>query len=157
MITKARASVVGDYGNPSGTGSAIMALEDLPYSSNEVGTAQTAVQTFHAALVTADLTAAVLGDLAVSVVSESFPAKPEADVNVDRVLIYTWRTKQDSTIHRNTIHGVPATSTGIDKLPQGERLNETGKTALAAALTALYEIVAPNEVIVLQGKVLQKA
>jgi len=157
MDVKATINVIGDYGNPAGTGLAQMKFNGLPYSANEVTDAQTACQAFQAALITAQLTSTVIGDIGVTVLSENLNSKPGADVNIDRRCEYTWRTKQDSSIRRGTVHGVPATSTGVDKLPQGERLNDVGKAALAAALAAFYEIVLPDEVIVLQGKVLQKA
>lgn len=158
MITKSSSKVVGDYGNPSGTGLAEMRFTDLPYGANDVATAQTALATFHAAMIAAALVATAQGDIGITLVSENFPDKPGADVNVDRRLEYSWRTKSDSSIKRGTLHGVPATSSGIDKLPQGERLNDTGKTALATALEALYAIDhATNPVIILSGKVLQKA
>lgn len=156
METRGRCIIVGDYGNPKGTGAGQLVCEDIPYGATEVGDAQTAMATYHAALVTAQLTATVFGDCSVAVKSENFPAKPAADVNVDRILQVTWRTKSDSSVHRQTIGGLPATSTGIDKLPEGERLNETGKAAIASALASLYKVVAPDEVIVLSGVVFQK-
>lgn len=157
MYSRASAKVVGDYGNPAGTGVATLSFEFLPHDSSEMATLQTDIATFHAAAKTAQLTDTKIGDIQTAVVSENFPTKPALDVNIDRVLVYSWRTKNDAHIHRGTIHGVPASSTSITKFPEGERLNETGKTALAGALEALYQIADPNEVIILSGKVVQKS
>jgi hypothetical protein len=94
-------------------------------------------------------------DLMLASKSPGISAKPGASINVDRVLICEWRTKTNSSVHTFTYPGVPTTSTGVDKLNEGDRLNEVGKAAVAAAIETFYDIT-EGEVVVLSGKVLQK-
>lgn len=142
----------GDFGNPSGTG--ITSLQ-TQFDAEDDEAAYTALAAFFSALKTAQLTGCNQGDLTASWTSALFPAKPAAGVNVDRILLATWRLKEDVAIHRLTIPGVPETSTAITDMPEGERLNDTGKAALAAAIEAVggYEA---GDVIVLQGKIFVK-
>jgi hypothetical protein len=142
----------GDFGNPSGTG--VTSLQ-TPFDAEDDEAAYTALAAFFAALKTAQLTACNQGDLTASWTSALFPAKPGTGVNVDRILLVTWRLKTDVGIHRLTIPGVPETSTGVSDLSEGERLNDTGKAALAAAIEAVGGYTA-GDVVVLQGKVFVK-
>lgn len=152
MDKVASVSCVGDFGNPSGTG---ISGVQVTFSSDTPATAITEVSTFFAAIKTAQLTACNQSDLALQYKSPALNTKPGASVNVDRVLLATWRLKTDSAIHRITIPGVPETSTGISDMPEGERLNETGKLALASAIETCGGF-AEDSVVVLQGKVFQK-
>jgi hypothetical protein len=143
----------GDFGNPSGTGLASISVYDLV---DEVhADVKTKLTTFHAALVTAQFTATVKCDTAVNFVDPDYKVKPGADVNVDRRISVTWRKKTETAIRRLTIPGVPTTSTAISDTDAGERINDTGRTALQAALEALYDLTA-GDVIVLSGIVTQK-
>ncbi len=155
MEARGFAQLIGDYGNPSGSGLTKLNLPDMPVEA--YGDTQTKVSTFAAAVKTAQLTACNVGDIVSAQTSESLAAKPAANVNIDRKLVVTWRTKNDNSIRRITIPGVPATSTGISMTDNGERINSTGRTALEAALNAAYGIEAPDGAVVLTGKVLQSA
>jgi hypothetical protein len=154
MATKQTANIgcVGDFGNPSGTGISSVAV---PFDAVTLADAVTDVSAFFAAIKAAQLTACNQSDVGLTFVSAALGDKPGADVNVDRVLLATWREKGITAIHRISIPGVPVTSTGIDNEPAGERLNGVGKAALAAAIEAVTGITA-GTVVVLQGKVFQK-
>jgi hypothetical protein len=149
--------VRGDYGNPKGTG-----MSKAVFSRVRPGVALSATElatiggALHAAMVAAQLTGTTLGDLMLASKSPGVSAKPDDNINIDRVLVCEWRTKTDSSVHTFTYPGVPTSSTGISELPEGERLNEVGKTAVAAALETFYNIT-EGEVVVLAGKVLQKS
>jgi hypothetical protein len=149
--------VRGDYGNPNGTG-----ISRAVFSRVRPGTALSATEmatmggAFHAAMVAAQLTGTTLGDLMLATKSPGVSAKPDDNVNVDRVLVCEWRTKTESSVHTFTYPGVPTSSTGISEMPEGERLNEVGKTAVAAAIETFYNIT-EGEVVVLGGKVIQKS
>jgi hypothetical protein len=154
MATKQTANIgcVGDFGNPSGTGISSVAV---PFDAVTLADAVTDASAFFAAIKAAQLTACNQSDLGLTFVSAALADKPAADVNVDRVLLATWREKSVAAIHRISIPGVPVSSTGISNEAAGERLNDTGKAALAAAIEAITGITA-GTVVVLQGKVFQK-
>lgn len=144
----------GDFGNPAGTGLAKIQVGGLP---DEVhATLETRLSAFHGALVTAQLTATNVGECSVTYGDDASASKPAADVNVDRKLVVTWNRESDATIHRLTISGVPATSTSIGLQDVGERINDAGRTALAAAINTLYALT-PADAVVLTGKVIQKS
>jgi len=154
MDKQASYNVHGDYGNPTGTG---VATITATFSDDDPTTAATEIQTFHAALLTAQLTTCTLGDITLSYTTPGYNDKPATTppTNVDRVLLATWRLKSDRKIHRLTIPGIPASSTAIDKIDSGDRLNSVGKAALATAIEVCggYD---EDDVVVLQGKVFQK-
>jgi hypothetical protein len=154
MRINATIGCVGDYGNPDGTGYSRMTLAEI--AETDQTAARTKLNTFHAALVTAQLTATVKADGAVTYNSETYVAKPDNDVNIDRKLVVRWRTLTDSSVHRLTIPGVPLESTGIEMVDSGERLNAVGKAALETAIEAMYGLSA-DTVVVLGGVVLQPA
>ena len=144
----------GDFGNPSGTGIAKIQVSGLPDEAH--ATLETRLSAFHSALVTAQLTATNAGECSVTYGNDSSASKPGADVNVDRKIIVTWNRASDATIHRLTVSGVPSTSTSISPQDAGERINDAGRTALAAAINTVYALT-PADAIVLTGKVIQKA
>lgn len=154
---KAVITVKGDFGNPSGSGLSKITLADIwPGEAVDVTTKSPDMVTFHAALATAQLTATVVGTRSLT---SKFPvavAAPGADVNIDRELVVDWQLASSSKIRQTTIPGVPVTSTSLEKIPNGERLNAAGKTAVGAALEAAYGLTA-GDIVVLRGKVLQKA
>jgi hypothetical protein len=154
MATKQTASIgcVGDFGNPSGTG---ISSVSVPFDATDLATGVTDTSAFFAAIKAAQLTGCNQSDLSLTFVSAALGDKPAADINVDRVLLATWREKNIATIHRISIPGVPVSSTGISNEAAGERLNDVGKAALAAALEGITGIAAGN-IVVLQGKVFQK-
>jgi hypothetical protein len=143
---------VGDYGNPDDTGFAKMSLHGL--SDQAHGDLETKLTAFHAALVTAQLTGTNKGELFTHYANEASALKPGTSCNIDRKMVVRWRTTTSSDVHRFTISGVPATSTGITLVAAGERINVTGKAALAGALETLYGLDA-STVIILSGVVLQ--
>jgi hypothetical protein len=143
----------GDAGNPSGTGLANMSVYDLTDAAH--ADIKTKLVTFHAALVTAQLTETVQCDTAVNYVDPDYKVKPGTGVNIDRRISCTWRKKTETAVRRLTIPGVPVTSTAITKTDAGERINDVGRTALQAALLALYGGEA-GDIIVLSGIVTQK-
>ena len=143
---------VGDYGNPDDTGFAKMTLHGLGAEAH--GDIETKLTAFHAALVTAQLTGTNKGELFVHYANEASALKPANDINIDRKMVVRWRTTTSSDVHRFTISGVPATSTGVSLVAAGERINITGKGALAGALETLYGET-EDTVIILSGIVLQ--
>ena len=144
----------GDFGNPSGSGLAKIQLPGLP---DEVhATLETRLAAFHGALVTAQLTATNVGECSVTYGDDTSATKPGASVNVDRKIVVTWNRESDATIHRLTISGVPTSSTGISEQDAGERINDTGRAALASAINTLYAL-SPADAVVLTGKVIQKS
>lgn len=144
--------VKGDYGNPSGTG--VSGIEVYGLVDEEHATAKGKLETFHASLKTAQLTDTVACDIAVNIVSPNYQVKPNNNVNIDRKIVCTWRKKTETAIRRLTIPGVPATSTAISLTDAGERINDTGRTALQSAIEALYGL-GEGEAVVLTGVVLQ--
>ncbi len=148
--------VTGDFGNPNGTGvSKIVASRIWPSTVKALSDSVTLATAFHAALKTAQLTATNQGDLSQTAKSPATPDKPEASVNVDRILKIDWREKSASSLHTISIPGVPVVSTGLDKLAEGERLNDVGKAAAAAALETYYDLTA-DTIVILSGVVIQK-
>jgi len=143
-----------DFGNPSGSGLAAIHLPGMEVEAYT--TVQSKLGAFHAAIKSAQLTASNAGDLGNTYISESAAARPDASVNTDRRLVASYRVTGDNRVRRVTIPGVPTTSTGISAEDAGERLNATGKAALAAALEAAYGLTA-GDVVILSGKVTQKA
>ena len=144
--------VKGDAGNPTGSGLSKMTL---PRMSDEAhATIEGRLKTYHGALVTAQLTATNLGEVGVTYGDGASADKPEAGVNVDRKMVVTWNRTSDSTTRRHTIPGVPATGTGFDVQDAGERINDTGRSALASAMNAAYGY---SDIVILTGKVLQSA
>ena len=144
--------LVGDYGNPDGSGYAKMALYGLEDTART--TNLTRLTAFHAALVTGQLTGTNIGESAVNYGDEAFSGKPAADINIDRKLVCRWRTTTDSSVKRITISGVPVGGTGTELVDAGERITLAGKGALEAALEAAYNLTA-DTCIVLSGIVLQ--
>jgi hypothetical protein len=140
----------GDYGTLTGKGKIVLA--DMPVEA--YGDAISALQTFHAALVTAQLTATNIAQCKPAYNDEVSGIEPAADVNIDRKLVALWHTTTDSTSRKITISGVPATSSGITLETMGERLNAVGRGALAGALESVYGLTA-DTVIVDQGYVIQ--
>lgn len=154
MKVNGNIQLTGDYGNPSGSGLAKLNVGDMIVEAYT--DVQTKLNSFFAAIVAAQLTGCTKGDVSCTFISESASTPPAANINIDRKLVGTWRTTSDSTRRRYNISGVPAASTGISMEAAGERINATGKAALAAALEGVYGLGA-GDVIVLTGKVLQKA
>jgi hypothetical protein len=144
--------VKGDFGNPSGSGIAGIEVYGLPDEAH--GTLETRLGAFHAALVTAQLTSTVKCDVGVNYVAPNYVAKPGNSVNVDRKITCTWRLKTATAIRRITIPGLPASSTGVSETDAGERINDTGRTALAGALETLYDSGA-DTIVVITGVVTQ--
>lgn len=152
MSVQGNITLVGDYGNPSGTGFAKLVLPELPDEAH--ATLEAREETFHAALVTAQLTGTAQGEVGVTYGDDSTATAPGASINIDRKLVVTWGQESDNTPRRMTISGVPVSSTGLSMEAAGERLNATGKAALASALNAMYAI---SDAVVFQGKVIQKS
>lgn len=150
--TQGNIQVKGDFGNPSGSGISNIEVYGLPDEAH--ATLETRLGAFHAALVTAQLTSTVKCDTSVKYVAPDYKAKPGASVNIDRKITCTWRKKTETATRRITIDGVPSTSTAIDATDAGERINDTGRAALAAAIETLYGLTA-GDVIVMTGIVTQ--
>mgnify|MGYP000013207823 CR=1 FL=1 len=157
LENKAVITVKGDFGNPSGSGLSKITLADIwPAQSVDVATKSPDLEAFHTALVTAQLTATAIGTRSLTSKVPVAVAAPGADVNIDRELVVDWQLATSSKIRQTTIPGVPVSSTSLEKIPNGERLNTAGKTAVGAALEAAYGLTA-GDIVVLRGKVLQKA
>jgi len=153
---KAIITVKGDSGNPSGTGLAKIILANIWAGEDASITDKSAdMATFHAALVTANLTSTVIGDKAITGKSPMAAAKPGVGCNVDRQLVVDWRLKTSSTPHSFTVPGVPTSSTNLELVDNGERLTEAGKTAVASAIEGVFGFTA-GDVVVTSGKVIQK-
>jgi len=153
---KAIIQVVGDSGNPSGTGLAKIVLANIwPGVDTNITAKAPDMTTFHAALVTAQLTSTVVGDKALTSKMPFAATKPGVSCNVDRQLLVEWRTKTDSTPHSFTVPGVPKTSTNLELVDNGERLTEAGKAVVATAIEAVFSL-SENSVVVKSGIVLQK-
>lgn len=140
----------GDIGTK--TGKAKLAVPGM--SVEDYASVIGKLQAYHAALVAAQLTETSIGGCKPTYNDEVSAVAPGTGVNVDRKLIVLWHTTTDSTQRTSTISGVPAVSTGITQEQEGERLNITGRGAMAAALEAVYGLSA-DTVIVDQGYVIQ--
>lgn len=150
--TNGQIQVKGDYGNPSGSGVASLSLYGLTDEAH--ATVEGKLAAFHAALVTAALTATVACDVAVNFVNPNYQSKPGTDTNIDRKMVVTWREKTATAIRRFTISGVPTTSANISLTDAGERLNDAGRTALQAAIETAYGL-SVGDAVVISGVVLQ--
>jgi len=137
-------TIVGDGGNPDGTGRAKLVLADVP-APDTFEDQQTAAQTFVAALNTANITNVNMGDIGSLQKSESMGAKPGADINVDDRVVVTWRKKSSSRKHRMTIPGAEVSSAAYELIDGGLRLTSTAQTALVAAINARWGMTPPTD------------
>jgi hypothetical protein len=142
--------VKGDAGNPNGSGLSKMSLPRMDDEAH--ADIEARLKTYHAALKTAQFTATNIGEVGVTYGDGSSALKPGASVNTDRKMVTTWNRTSDSAIRRHTIPGVPASGTGFELQDAGERINDTGRTALAAAMNAAYGY---DDIVILTGKILQ--
>ena len=155
MKARGTAQLIGDNGNPTGSGLTKIVLEDM--TPEDYTSQQTKINVFIAAITTAQLTGCNKGDVTTAQKSESLATKPDLGINIDRQLVVTWRKKNDSSVHRLTIPGVPASSTGISLTDAGERINNVGRAALEGALNSAYGLTVETDgAVVLTGKVIQK-
>ena len=145
--------LVGDGGNPSGTGIAILKVYGLPTSDDEA-TVSTRMATFAAALKTGGFTGCNVGDTGLDSTTINFQEKPGADINVDRQMICTWRQKTLADIHHLTISGFPEGSALATLVDKGERITEAAKATLAGYINTLFGLT--DDVVVLTGVVKQK-
>lgn len=140
----------GDFGTIKGRGKlSVPGMQVVAY-----GDAISALQTYHAALVSAQLTGTNIAQCAVTYNDEISGLEPLNNINIDRKMIVLWHTTTNSTTRKQTISGVPATSTSITPESGGERLNQTGRGLMAAALEAVYGLGA-GTVIVEEGYLVQ--
>lgn len=142
--------VQGDFGTKTGKGKIV--LEGMAVEAYT--DAITKLQAFHAALKAAQLTATNIAQCKPAYNDEISGIEPAANVNIDRKLVALYHTTTVSTVRKVTISGVPAVSTGITLETEGERLNATGRGALAAAIEAAYGLSA-DTVIIDQGYIVQ--
>ena len=149
---KGTVQLVGDYGNPAGTGIGKLVVDNL--ESADAATGLTDMDTFADSLVTGNFTECNVGDVSVVVYTTQFQDKPAADVNIDRQLVCHFRKKSDSTIRKLTISGIADDAAVLEAADQGERLTAAGKLTLAGYLDTLFGWT--SEAVVLYGKVLQK-
>lgn len=147
--------VKGDFGNPSGSGKARTVVYDLP-ESDDKATLKGRLEAFHDALVTANIVKTNRGDVAVIYNSDGVGTKPGADVNIDRKCEVTWRKTGDNGVHKTTLSGAHTIAGGAFELQDaGERMTNTAKAAMAAALETLYGLSA-GDVVVEVAKVIQE-
>jgi len=149
---KGQVQLVGDYGNPSGSGIGKLVVDDL--ESADAATGLTDMDTFADSLVTGDFTDCAVGDVSISVKTIQFQAKPAAGVNIDRQLVVAFRKKSDDTVRQLTISGIGPSATVLEATDAGERLTEAAKLVLAGYLDTLFGWT--TQAVVLWGKVLQK-
>lgn len=149
---KGTVQLVGDHGNPAGTGIGKLVVDNLESTTAAIGL--TDMDTFADSLVTGNFTACNVGDVSVVVYTTQFQAKPATDTNIDRQLICHFRKKTDSTIRKLTISGIAEGAAVLEFTDAGERLTAAGKTTLAGYLDTLFGWT--TEAVVLYGKVLQK-
>lgn len=145
--------LVGDFGNPAGTGVAKLVVDDL--QSADAETALVDMDTFADNLKADGFTAANVGDVGITVKTIQFADKPGAGVNVDRQLISHYRTKSDDTVRRLTVSGIADGAPVLEDADAGERLTDAAKVTLAEHFDTLMGWT--DETVVLYGKVLQKA
>ncbi len=149
---KGVAQLLGDYGNPFGTGLAKIVIDDM--ESADAATALTDLDTFVDSLVTGFFTACAVGDMHVTVKTVQFKDKPATNTNVDRQLIVHFRKKTDDQVRKLTISGIADGAAVLEEADAGERLTSAGKLTLAGYLDTLFGWT--TEAVVLYGKVLQK-
>lgn len=157
MAREAKATIqnIGDFGNPKGNGLGGITLGHV--ADWDRATMETKATAFHAAMVSAQLTAGNMGDVVSNYRLPAFADKPAAGVNIDRVVVCQWRQKSASKVYEITIDGVPLSSTSLEEKDEGERLNDAGKAAMAAAIDAMYDFTADEDKsVVLSGVVYQK-
>lgn len=154
---KAVITVRGDFGNPSGSGLSKITLADIwPGEDVSLGVKGPDMTAFHAAIALAQITATNKGDNSVTTKLPVSPAKPGASVNIDRILVVDWKLATSSKTRQTTVPGIATTSTALELIDGGERLNDAGKAAMGTALEGAYGL-APGDIAVLRGKVLQKS
>jgi hypothetical protein len=148
--------VGGDFGNPNGTGMSKLVLSRVrPGVNMSLVDLATSAGVFHAGLKTAGLTATNLGDISLTSKSPGISAKPDDDVNVDRILVVRWRKSTETSIHTFTLPGVPASGVNLENADGGERLTDAGKLVLAGLVETFYALT-EGECVVLEGVVIQK-
>lgn len=139
----------GDFGNPSGTGYAVLTVENL--ESADAETAATAMDTFADSLKTGGFTGCNVADTRVTITVPQVAAKPGTSIDIDDQLVVTFK---DGTAaekpRRLTISGMDPDSSLLVEGDAGKRLSDAGKVTLAGYLDTLFGWT--NQAVVLQGK-----
>ena len=139
----------GDFGNPTGTGYAILTVENL--ESADAATAATAMDTFADSLVTGGFTECNVADKKITITVPQVAAKPGTGVNVDDQLVVSFKKGSAAEKPRKlTISGIDPDSALLTASDAGKRLSDAGKATLAGYLDTLFGWT--TEAVVLQGK-----
>ena len=144
-----KTTVRGDFGNPTGTGYAVITVENLESANAEAGA--TAMDTFVDSLVTGGFTECNVADTRITINVPQVAAKPGAAVNVDDQLVVLFKDGSKAEKPRRlTITGIDPDSALLAAGDAGKRLTDAGKTTLAGYLNTLFGWT--DKAVVLSGK-----
>lgn len=144
-----KTTVRGDFGNPTGTGYAVITVENLEDADAE--TAATSMDTFVDSLKSGGFTGCNVADTRITINVPQTAAKPGASVDIDDQLIVFFKdgTKAEKP-RRLTISGIDPDSALLVEGDAGKRLSDAGKTTLAGYLDTLFGWT--SQAVVLVGK-----
>ena len=139
----------GDFGNPTGSGYALLTVENL--ESADAATGAAAMDAFADNLVLGGFTECNVADTKVTITVPQVAAKPAASVSVDDQLVVMFKdgTKAEKP-RRLTITGIDPDSALLIEGDSGKRLSDAGKTTLAGYIDTLFGWTA--QAVVLSGK-----
>jgi len=144
--------LLGDGGNPSGSGLATLKVFNLESADSEAGL--TAIDTFADSLKTGLFTGCNVGDTSCCIKDAQYQEPPGTGINIDRQLVVTFKNKDEIATRKLTIPGIAKDSTVVELVDGGERLTAAAKTTLEGYLDTLFGWT--DKAVVVQGKVFQK-
>lgn len=141
--------VRGDFGNPTGSGYALITVENL--ESADAATGAAAMDTFVDSLKTGNFTACNVADTKVTITVPQVAAKPGTSVSVDDQLVVMFKDGSSAEKPRRlTITGCDPDSAILEEGDAGKRLSDAGKVTLAGYINTLFGWV--DKAVVLSGK-----
>jgi len=144
-----KTTVRGDFGNPTGSGYAVVTVENLESADAAAGAA--AMAAFVGGLKTGGFTACNVADTKITITVPQVAAKPGASVSVDDQLVVSFKDGSKAEKPRKlTITGMDPDSALLAEGDAGKRLTDAGKVALAALIDTLFGWTA--KAVVLSGK-----
>ena len=146
------AQLLGDGGNPSGSGLATLKVFNLESADAATGLAD--IDAFADSLKTGGFTGCNIGDVACTIKDAQYQEPPAADINIDRQLVVTFKNKDEIATRKLTIPGIAKTATVVELVDGGERITAAAKATLEGYLDTLFGWT--DKAVVVTGKVMQK-
>ena len=146
------AQLLGDGGNPSGTGIATLKVFNLESADAATGLAD--MDTFADSLKTGNFTGCNVGDVACTIKDAQYQEPPAAGINIDRQLVVSFKNKDEIAVRKLTIPGIAAGAAVVELVDGGERITAAAKTTLEGYLDTLFGWT--DKAVVIKGKVVQK-